>query len=172
MTVDRSRPSPVMVLAVDPGTTTGLALLALDPADGGRPHAVWSDQLQWREAANAVDRRLGQLKEGLESGKLGAAHVVAEKFTVNPQTASRGQQGIEDAIGLRGVVRWLCGVRGLDYVGTQDASSAKSLVKDETLKGLRLYTPGMKHSNDAYRHAVLFGVRAKLIDTRHLLERR
>lgn len=172
MTVGTQKRRTALVLAIDPGTTSGLALLSLDLADEGRPSSVWCDQLPWLEAAAAVESRVAQMKWALETGTAERASVVAEKFTVNPQTASKGQQGIEDAIGLRGVARQRCAATELEYDGSQSASSAKSLVKDDVLRGLGLYARGMKHVCDAYRHAVLYAVRSGLMASRYLLERR
>jgi hypothetical protein len=148
-----------MVLGVDPGTTTGLAVIELDLSLQGRPRVVWTDQLAWEEAARQVERRMQLLNMALSEGVCTRAAVAPEKFTLNAQTAQRGQGPAEDAMGMLGVVRHYAAAYGVETGKMEQASAAKKLVGDDVLEGLRLYKKGQKHANDALRHAVLFAVK-------------
>jgi hypothetical protein len=150
------------VLACDPGTTTGLSMVSFDPLDG-KPTWIWGDQLDWHEAAGQVERRLEKMRTRLDSGQLAAAVAVCEQFTVNAQTATRGQKGAQDAMGMIGVVRRNCELTKIKFAPLQQASAAKKLVLDDTLKRLQLHAPVMVHINDATRHALLYAVKAKLM---------
>lgn len=150
------------VLGVDPGTTTGLAL-ALFRFDG-LPVGVWSDQLPWDEASDAVAARLEDMRRRVDAGSLDRAVAVGERFTINAQTAQRGQAGAEDALGMLGVLRREARLTGVELAKLQQASTAKSLCKDQILRNLRLYAPGLVHVNDAYRHAVVWAMSNKALD--------
>lgn len=152
------------VLAVDPGTTTGLALVYID--EYHEPTVVWSAQLSWNEASDALAFRLRQT-QAICAGQEKRVIAVGEKFVVNAKTAQRG--GAEDAIGMLGVLRRECRLAGVELAPLQTAQSAKNLVSDEALKAMSLYHKGEKHVNDALRHAVFLAVKRKLMDPRWLI---
>lgn len=156
-------PQYAYVLGVDPGTTTGLALARFDLQESGRPSAVWGEQLLWSEAARQVELRLERMRQLLDSGKAGSAAVACEKFTLNAQTAQRGQGPAEDALGMIGVIRRNCELTSVKLAKLEQASAAKNLVQDEVLKLCELYAPGLSHVNDAYRHAVLYAVKSGIM---------
>lgn len=160
--------SKAYILGVDPGTTTGLALLALG-ANRGRPMAVSGGQLDWDQAASWVEKTLSKMRAALDAGEVLQVVAVCEMFAINANTAKRGQKGADDAMGMIGVVRRNCALTGVEYAGQQQASSAKSLVKDDVLKHMNLYAPALGHVNDAYRHAVTLALRRKLMDPRWLI---
>lgn len=153
-------------LGVDPGTTTGLAIVRFIMQDDGRPELVWSDQLAWQEACAQVEHRvelLGRMREGGIS-----AVATVELYTINAQTAQRGQGGANDAIGMTGVVRRECFKNNLEFRNNQQASAAKTLIPDITLKALDLFHRGAGHANDAMRHALYLGTKNKWMANRWL----
>jgi hypothetical protein len=150
------------VLGVDPGTTTGIALAVFSPIDF--PMAIWSDQLAWDDASDAVARQLERMRRQLDRGTIWRAVAVGERFTVNAQTARRGQSGAEDAMQMLGVLRREARLTGVEQAKLQQASTAKSLVKDPILRNLKLYAPGLVHVNDAYRHVVAWALSNRALD--------
>lgn len=152
------------VLAVDPGTTTGLALATFSPVEF--PQAIWSAQLDWHDASDEVAHRLEQMRRNLDAGTVRRVVAVGERFVINAHTAQRGQQGAEDALGMLGVLKREARLTGVSLADLQSASTAKSLCKDRVLRNLRFYAPGLTHVNDAYRHAVTWAL------TNHELEPR
>lgn len=158
------------VLGVDPGTTTGLAVVRYNLANHGKPEAVWSDQLPWDEAAGKLEVSLENLRRILDAGGAKSVACACEKFTINAQTAQRGQSGAEDALGMIGVARRNCYLTGVEFIKPEQASAAKKLVNDAMLKRLKLYSPMMVHSNDAARHAVLYAIKRRLFNLRWLVD--
>lgn len=153
------------VLGVDPGTTTGLALAAFGV---DAPAAVWSDQLPWDEASDELARRLEELRY-IRDSEQGDAIAVGERFIINAKTAQKGQQGAEDAMGMLGVLRRECRLTGVELAPLQQASAAKNMVRDDALRSMHFYAPGVPHANDAYRHVVFLAVRMKLMNPARLL---
>src|SRR4051812_42668797 len=99
------------ILGVDPGATTGLALLRvntpLEPLDlelfVERPDAVWSDELPWDAASDEIARRVKHLAHLKAAGHRAVA--VGERFMVNAKTAQRGQEYVEAAMFMLGVLK-------------------------------------------------------------------
>jgi hypothetical protein len=151
------------VLGIDPGTTTGLALARFDAEERGRPHAVWGAQEAWDEAAASVETRLEGLRRLLDAGEASSVTAACERFTINAQTAQRGQGPAEDALGMVGVVRRNCLLTGVTFGPLEQASAAKRLIRDDVLRSNGLYAPGLTHVNDAYRHALLYAIKSKLM---------
>ncbi len=153
------------VLGVDPGGTTGLAIAMFDGMESGRPHAIWSDQLPWDEASDMLAKRLQHLSV------VRGARVIAvgEKFVISPKSAQRGQTGIEDTMGMLGVLRREARLAGIETADLQKSADAKRTVSDQILRNLKLYMPGMKHANDAYRHCVLLANKRGYMSARWMM---
>lgn len=150
-----------VVLGVDPGTTTGLCLVEFTRAG---PHLIVADQKDWSAACAVVEAMLSRM--GRETRRVVAA---CEKFVITSQTAQRGQQGAEDALGMNGHIRRVCEITGVEYAKTASSSDAKSTVTNAALRTLGLYPVGLKHAADAARHAVLFALKAGCLDRQLLL---
>jgi Holliday junction resolvasome RuvABC endonuclease subunit len=146
------------VLAIDPGTTTGLAVVRFDGGNLGAPSAIWSDQLDWDAACERISYWLERLREMRDHQDVTVA-AVGEMFQINANTARRGQQGCDDALGMLGVAQYICRLTGVEFAPRQHASAAKKLVTDDALRAMRLYGPGLVHANDASRHAALLAVK-------------
>jgi hypothetical protein len=157
----------VYVLGVDPGTTTGLAVVLFEMGRSA-PHKFWQHELPWYEAAFEVrkwTRELGQLRKRPGCDAL----AVGEKFVINARTYQRGQDYVRDATGMLGVLRDAACMAKVPLEQGQQASDVKKLANDDLLRSLGLYTPGSKHANDAHRHVVALAVKRNLIDRRTLL---
>jgi len=148
--------APDLILAVDPGETTGWALFRPSaPLEtitvGQMPHF---DFLDWMPIL---------LGHGLTA-------VVCEAFQVGERTARESSGQRIWSIEQQGVLRWLCRRAGVEYVmPEQTASDAKNFVTNEKIRRLGLWAPGEDHARDAIRHAVLYMTRRNLIDPRRLL---
>jgi hypothetical protein len=134
------------VLAIDPGTTTGWALVTV-PHKGGDIHLDAHGASWWFKAANEIDAILHDYV---------ISEVVAEKFTIAPRTIRGTRSGPEDALGMLGVVRLLAHRVGVPLV-LQNPSTAKTAVPDRMIRDElgwldRLKTP---HERDAVRHAIV-----------------
>lgn len=158
----------VYILGVDPGTTTGLAIARFNLTDDGRPEAVWSGELDWHNACEQIERRLEQFHINLDLNQAEKCIAVCEQYIINAQTAQRGQQGANDALGMIGVVRRNCQLAGIEFADPQQASAAKNLIRDSILKRLHFYAPAQPHVNDAYRHATLYAVK-RIMSTKYLV---
>ncbi len=161
------KPKAWYVLGVDPGTTTGLAVVKFYHIPG-RPELGWQDELPWDEAADKVRSTLAWLGKGVDSRTI-LAVAACEEFTINSQTAQRGQSGAADSLGMNGVVRHYAHLNHIAYAKPESASSAKKTVSDPVLKALDLYAVGMKHASDAARHCVLHSIKAGWLDRQLLL---
>lgn len=148
------------ILGVDPGTTTGLSIVAFDLEARGRPSLAWHVQLPWTNACDAAAQKIAVLVKLSEVDRAG---VVCEQFTITAKTAQRGQQEAEDALGMNGVIRRICEVTKVRQYQKQQASAAKTPMSDKLLRSLDIYAVGMKHANDATRHALLCGSKQGLI---------
>lgn len=159
------------VLGVDPGTVTGMALAMFYNDTLARPAAVWSDQLQWDEASDALALRLRELAALTANQDGSAALAVGERFVVNAKTAQRGQGPAEDAMGMLGVLRREARLAGVQVAPLQKASDVMTLVQDQALKNLGLHSPSLVHCNDAYRHVVGCALKRRLLLPTYLLGR-
>ncbi len=144
------------VLGIDPGQTTGLAVVEFSQARQSAT-AVWSEQMDWDNAADEIERRVGSVQV-----------IAGERFMVNVQTARRGQEYVEAAMFMLGVCRREARRADIELV-LEASSAAKKLVTDDVLKHLRLFPPGLTHAQDAARQAVLYAVKRRLVDPRSLL---
>lgn len=123
-----------VILAVDPGTTTGLALwLQLD-----QPHLKCTAQVGAVDACQAADVVLD----------LPYATIVVERFDVG-QKFVRSKRNY-DALYVIGYLRFKCEIELCPFIEL-GRSDTKTLLDDRKLKALGWYEPGRRHSNDALR---------------------
>jgi len=131
---------PRTYVGVDPGSTTGLAVLR----ETGVGWIAAHDQVSGpHDAAHWLRRHCeGQFIE-----------LVYETFYIGDRTLKAGNTGVFDALHLIGWITvefdlWL-GVR----LYPQSPSEGKT-IKNPPLKAMGLYTPSFRHANDAMRHIV------------------
>lgn len=153
MTVDRT----FLLHAMDPGRTTGLALMEISPirysllthtTTRHDPESGASAQHQlreWRERHPDMD------------------HVfVYESFHVRPGILGVDTTAIEV---ISDTLAWVNDTKPYDYTVAKEPVQGKHLVTDQVLKNAGLWTAGpeARHVRDALRHAV-----AHLQQIRHL----
>lgn len=131
-----------LILAVDPGETTGLCLLRSDPLE-----LVWSYEAPtWLDVCRRVDETLREHGSKVE--------VVVERFTITQQTAKNSQQTLP--LEIIGQVRLLTMIHTEKQITLQSPADAKRFATNPRLKALELWhVGGGGHALDAIRHAVL-----------------
>ena len=127
-------------LGVDPGTTTGIAILRI-AGDG------W---IAAHEQIEGPDNAARWIRKHCEGNFI---ELVYETFYVGGRTLKAANKGVFDALNLVGwiaieVDQWI-GVR----LYPQSPSEGKT-IKNPPLKSMGLYNPAMRHANDAMRHIV------------------
>jgi len=142
-----------LILAVDPGKATGMALFSFDV--GQEPELVWSIEVQQHEYAAPI-------RAALELASLSdiEIHVVCERFTINAQTVKNTQAPYSlEQIGI--LKQCLMDVgRSADDVKFQSPADAKAMFTNEKLKKLEYWHRGGEgHALDAIRHGLLYMVR-------------
>lgn len=125
-----------VVLGVDPGGTTGLCLLRVDPLE-----IINYDQVPWPEVLDVAEEWwVGR-----------CAAVACERYVITARTAQLTQQ--PEALMVIGAFFLLA--RKVDLPMTlQSVGDAKAAFSNEYLNELGLRVKG-KHARDALRHACL-----------------
>jgi len=149
---------PLAIFAVDPGLTTGWAVL-LEPmhfacGEAGESHFPF-----------LADRWLSEAV-----GEYGEENilVVCERFIINAGTAKKTQApwSLEQI----GALRYLCRLHRVELV-LQSPGEAKSFSTNDKLKTLGWYAPSTGgHQADAARHLLLAAARLRVIDPRVFLK--
>lgn len=144
------------VLSIDPGQTSGVALVRREPLELMR-----SDELNWENTCKFVDTALREF--GGEN-----VDVVIERFTITQQTAKNTQQTW--SLEVIGMCRLMAMAHGAGAITLQTPADAKTFASNMRLKNLELWhVGGAGHANDAIRHAILRLTRTGLKDSRLLL---
>jgi hypothetical protein len=141
--IDYSEPEPdpyMYVMGMDPGGTTGVAMLRIDLEDEkAKPVLIYLHQI--------ADGRYG-FKEFFGGSAIGPnLTVVSEKWRErNVKGADREPQYIE------GGIHMLWGDENVEW----QYPDVKDVITDDYLKSQNLWTPGMPHQMDALRHALAY----------------
>lgn len=142
-----------LVLAVDPGKATGMALFSY--TTGSEPEMVWSVEVQQEEYAAPIRASLEAAKVmGLE------IDIVCERFTINAQTVKNTQAPYSlEQIGI--LKQCLLDVgRATTDVYFQSPADAKAMFDNPKLKKLEYWHKGGEgHALDAIRHGLLYCIR-------------
>lgn len=132
----------MIIVAVDPGTTTGLVQLLARGRDAHRvlDHAQlgFDDAVHWLE------------------GALTFADVLAvERFTISQRTLTGSRSGSNDAMHMIGACRAMR-VRYRVVMELQAPADAKAAFNDSVLRSIGVYNQvSGTHARDALRHALL-----------------
>ena len=171
---------PVVVVGVDPGGTTGWAVLKVPVGElADVPHAGWvvdAGQVPSADSMNAEDawladvsaaERLAGAVEGVVTHYGGANLAVCEDFILVPAAANAGRallspvRVLSALLAGAGLREWWGPGRSW-YDGpklmVRSPSAAKTTCTDERMRDWELWQAGSPHATDALRHAVL-GVR-------------
>lgn len=138
-----------LVLAVDPGKATGLALF--EYTAGSEPVLLWSLEVQQHEYAGPIR---AALQDAIDSGT--EIEVACERFTINAQTAKNAQAPYSlEQIGILRQCLMDVG-RAPDDIYFQAPADAKALFGNDKLKKLEYWHRGGEgHALDAIRHGLL-----------------
>lgn len=138
-----------LVLSVDPGKASGIALFAY--MDGSEPEIVWSGEYQQEEYARPI-------REALADAMMRSIpiEVVCERFTINAQTVRNSQAPYSlEQIGILKQCLMDIGVAP-DDIYFQSPADAKAMFTNEKLKKLGYWHKGGEgHALDAIRHGLL-----------------
>lgn len=133
---------PDWVLGLDPGLTTGWALLRL-PGD--------EEQLECGE--RPFDETCHSLEMVLAALRHQRVVVACERFNVGQQTAKNAPAPW--SVEVTGVARFLCGKYGAELV-IQQRNAAKKFATNDRLRALEWYERGQPHARDAARQVLLY----------------
>lgn len=140
-----------LILAVDPGGTTGYSYIHQDAIEDGPTAGQMSPQEFMDWTYHVAENWRKQLT------------IVCERFTISGRTLKVSKAGSYDALEVIGFLRWAskhyCG-RDLEMSSPSDVMS---LFPDKKLKALGWYQPGLGHANDSLRHL------ARACAKRHLI---
>lgn len=142
-----------LVLAVDPGKATGMALFSYTA--GEEPILLWSVEVQQEEYAAPIRASLDAAKH-MEV----EIEIVCERFTINAQTVKNTQAPFSlEQIGI--LKQCLLDVgRSTSDIYFQSPADAKAMFDNPKLKKLEYWHKGGEgHALDAIRHGLLRLVR-------------
>lgn len=145
----------MIVLSVDPGKATGVALLSWEPESGQDPELNYSCEVQPEEFADEIRIGLGFSKHGEP------LYVACESFIINAQTVRNSQAPY--SLEQIGVLKHLCREAGYDpsNIAFQPPVNAKNMFPNPILKKLGFWHKGGEgHALDAIRHGLLRMVKA------------
>lgn len=145
----------MIVLAVDPGKATGIAVLSWDRVAKTTPEIVYSLEVQPDTYGDEVERALKYMNDTEDFV------VACESFTINAQTVRNSQApwSLENI----GILKHLCRRAGYDplKIAFQAPVNAKNMFPNPALKTLGTWHRGGEgHANDAIRHGLLRLVKA------------
>jgi hypothetical protein len=134
-----------IVLSVDPGKATGMALFSIE--QGQEPTLIWSGEYQQEEYAAPIRETLRLYPD---------ADVVCERFTINAQTVRNSQAPYSlEQIGILKQCLMDAG-RKPDDIYFQSPADAKAMFPNPGLKKLEYWHKGGEgHALDAIRHGLL-----------------
>lgn len=137
-----------LVIAVDPGKVTGLAVISYS---GETPTLVASKELTAYLFAATLS---GALREASDLRL--TTDIVCERFVINAQTIKNSQAPFSiEQIGMMKYVTYCAGFDP-DKIYFQSPSDAKKLFTNEALKKLGIWhVGGGGHALDAIRHGLL-----------------
>lgn len=136
------------VIAVDPGKTTGFAVIAYS---GEAPALMVSRELAAYPFAMALN---DELRAAREAGS--QVELVCERFVINAQTIKNSQAPF--SLEQIGIMKYVAYNNGFDpeKIHFQSPSDAKKLFTNDALKKLGFWhSGGGGHALDAMRHGLL-----------------
>ena len=137
-----------VVLSVDPGKASGVALFEYDDAD---PRLILSGEYQMKEYAKPIRDAIKHSRD-----KNATLEVVCERFTINMQTVKNSQAPY--SLEQIGILRQIMLDNEIDpeSIIFQSPADAKAMFTNDKLKKLEYwYRGGEGHALDAIRHGLL-----------------
>lgn len=146
----------MIVLAVDPGSMTGYAVLdttnegTARPIAGQKPYAVFQSMVE-SDYGDRIDVQL-----------------VIERFVLNAGSIRKSRDGMHDAIQTIGVLEFLGREHGWPEPVFQLPADVMRLVDNAALRNLGWYARGQEHANDALRHLAVWSLKQGRIGRKDL----
>jgi hypothetical protein len=138
-----------VVLAVDPGGTSGWAMATLD----GTAKTVRQTLIFGEHNPSAMADWLRTFCRNATMPNAEHRVLVMERFTITPQTGKLSAQ--YDALELIGLGRYLAEWHDVEFDLTQAPGDAKAFAKNESLRNWGVWVPVQEHARDAVRHLCL-----------------
>lgn len=142
-----------IILAVDPGLATGLAVLE-------------SSVMRFNSHEVKTPKEFYDWIQWFFESPHHPTHIVCESYIITPETIKKSRQNY--SLELIGVLKYLAWERELPFT-LQTPIEGKSFGTDEKLKTIGWYRPSQGHANDAARHLLTYCVQNKIIDPAELL---
>lgn len=138
----------MLVLGIDPGSTTGIAVVYYDPTDHS-VEVMETHQLQVKEATLWIRREISER---------GVALIGMEKYIITQRTAKLSRQ--TDALEMIGVVKsqvlFALTDSGREIpISMHSSSDGKNVWSNPRLVKHDLYRHATGHARDGLRHALL-----------------
>ena len=147
----------MIILAVDPGKASGIAVLQFRPSyqDVEEPKLTRTYEVQMKEYAQVLRLEIAVARE-----KDVELVIVCERFIINAATAKNTQAPYSlEQIGILKQVMLDYGIDP-DTLIFQSPADAKGMFSNPALKKLEYWHKGGEgHANDAIRHALLRAVK-------------
>lgn len=151
----------MIVLAVDPGLASGVALINTDAGPDHLQMGTW--EMTQDETEDAVLKTIQTYRDDFD------LRIVIERFTITAETAKKSPSPW--SLELIGSIKYICRTNGMPVPTLQTPTDAKNFVPNARLKALGLWHKGGGgHALDALRHAVLYSVKNGYRDPRLILE--
>jgi hypothetical protein len=150
-----TRSAAPVAIAIDPGKTTGFAVVERDDWDFTRSGLILRHSSELDESLI-----IPALRVYLDSFSDKQCAIIIETFVINAQTVKNS--AAPWSLKVTGAVEQVCRDYGypVESIEWQAPANAKSVVPNEKLKRLELWhRGGAGHANDAIRHAVLYFIR-------------
>ncbi len=146
-----------IVLALDPGGTTGWCVIGVHPESvSGDPDVRILDNVEFWSAGEFTGNEDDQCDEIVELiSAWPSARLVTELFTLRSRVTSSEVFSLER---MNAVVRWAIRPR---YMVFQQPSLAMTTITDDRQKAMGFWIPGKEHARDATKHALTFLKRQK-----------
>lgn len=126
-----------MILAIDPGTMTGVAA---------------TNMFGQFEAWQAPPEEVGSyMLKHFVHGAVDA--IVMERFLITSSTVKKSRAGMYDALYLIGLSHHLCKMYDVPFIGQTPAEGKR--ITREQLEAERMWPKGLEHAQDASRHLYL-----------------
>ena len=157
MSISVDRISPInseLCLAIDPGNTTGIALMQ------------WPNLRGTAQYKGGITFTASKIRELIEKFK--PETVIVEDYRVYPWKQKQHVWSPLNTVRLIGAIQLVCSDLEVRYV-LQGAHKAK-IISDSRLKEWGVYKVRKPHANDAIRHIlsyILFGESKSARSTRH-----
>lgn len=145
-----------MIIAVDPGKMTGIALAEKRYASNGfgaYDYGFSALMLPFdrdEEDFAAMDWIAHELQQHAHEGHI--EEIVSESIIINKKTAQKSQDVLASTEQI-GVMRWLCKQYGVPF-STQTPADGLGFGTDAKLRALDWWTPGPDHARAATRHLI------------------